>query len=137
MVGRSGRREEHERGREPKSGQDRYQRSHIASSRRDDQSRGIDRKVDHFDLKSRESLERISSREYRSRSKELREKRRSLLEEKSRSNRESIRRAFDLKGERDQYQRKTVSDLGRGSKEKNSKSNNEISFFRESHHKGG
>ena len=121
MVRRSGRREEQERGREPKSGQDRFRRSEIASSRREDLSRGHDIKVGHFDLKSRESLEMIISREDRSRSKEVRERRKSLLEDRSWSSHKSQGRAFDLKGTKDQYQRKTVKDLGRRSEERSRK----------------
>ena len=121
--GRPIRREERERGRESKSGQDQY--------RREDQSRGHGRRGSYLDMNNRESLERISLRKDRSRSKEVRERRRSLFEEASWNGRKSPRRVFDRTEENnDQYQRKKANkDLWDG--ERSHKSNDERSFSRE------
>ena len=121
--GRPIRREERERGRESKSGQDQY--------RREDQSRGHGRRGSYLDMNNRESLERISLRKDRSRSKEVRERRRSLFEEASWNGRKSPRRVFDRTEENnDQYQRKKANkDLWDG--ERSHKSNDKRSFSRE------
>ena len=125
--GRPIRREERERGRESKSGQDQYRRE----DRREDQSRGHGRRGSHLDMNNRKSLERISFRKDRSRSKEVRERRRSLFEEASWNGRKSPRRVFDRTEENnDQYQRKKANkDLWDG--ERTHKSNDKRSFSRE------
>jgi len=131
--GRPTRRDERERGREPQGGQDLFRRGEIGFSRSEGQRRGHDRKGSHWDMNNSESLERIGFRRARSRSKEVRERRRSLYEEEHWNSPKSPTRVFERKREnKDQYQRKMVNkDLGRGSKERSHKSNGERSFSRE------
>ena len=97
-VERSGRREEQERGRESKSGQDKYRRSEMVSGRREDQSRGRDRKDGSFGMNYRE---RMSSREDRSRSKEVRDWHRGVPEGERWNSPKALGRAIDPTGGRD------------------------------------